>query len=51
MHIDPELERRRMVQLYEQYLQARHALDNCYLCRWVTHSCRGFLLRLRHCWL
>lgn len=28
---DPELERRRMVQLYEAYLQTRQALDTCYL--------------------
>ncbi|EFN52905.1 hypothetical protein CHLNCDRAFT_138470 [Chlorella variabilis] len=32
-HPDPELERRRMVQLYEAYLQTRQALDTCYLCR------------------
>lgn len=30
---DPELERRRMAQQYELYLQTRTALDNCYLCR------------------
>ncbi|PSC73461.1 DNA N-6-adenine-methyltransferase (Dam) [Micractinium conductrix] len=32
-HADPELERRRMLHLYEQYLQTRQAPDNCYLCR------------------
>ncbi|KAL4440210.1 hypothetical protein ABPG75_003211 [Micractinium tetrahymenae] len=32
-HADPELERRRMVHLYEVYLQSRQAPDNCYLCR------------------
>lgn len=30
---DPGLERRRMVHLYEAYLQSRQAPDNCYLCR------------------
>ncbi|PRW39133.1 cytochrome P450 chloroplastic isoform C [Chlorella sorokiniana] len=32
-HSDPELERRRMIHQYENYLQSRHAPDNCYLCR------------------
>lgn len=41
-HADAELERRRMVQQYERYLQTRTALDNCYLCRfgdWSLRTC------------
>lgn len=37
LQADAELERRRMIHQYENYLQSRHAPDNCYLCRWV-HS-------------
>lgn len=32
-HADPGAECRRMLELYEQYLGVRAALDNCYLCR------------------
>ncbi|GAB4820518.1 hypothetical protein N2152v2_007564 [Parachlorella kessleri] len=32
-HAEPDKELRRMVMLYDQYLQTREALDNCYLCR------------------
>lgn len=30
-----------MIHQYENYLQSRHAPDNCYLCRWV-HSLWGW---------
>ena len=34
-HAEPEAERRRMVHLYDAYLQARQATDTCYICRRV----------------